>query len=432
MTPMISIIIPSWNNMDDLKPCVDSIARTGALGGLAELIIVNNGDFPLTNYFKHLPNTKVIEAGKNLGWERGLVKGLEVARAPYICFQNDDTVIPVANADFYMKLLYPFHDPRVAAVGPATTVASGRHSIFQPEPPVNITAVSYLIFFTVMIERKALEAAGGIDVSAPGGDDFDLSIRLRKLGRQLVINPSAFLIHHGFRSGNRLRGDHTKANGWNSKEMTEETNRWLIQKHGFKTFIETLWGRVDDEPVSGKSDTEGDAIRAIVEKDAYVVELGCGGQKTVKNAVGVDRIPFGDVIPHVGQQSVADIVTEVDKPLPADMKGQFDVVIARHILEHCVDTVKTIAEWKSLLRGAGKLIIAVPNQNLTSSIPMNPEHVHAFTPESLSELMKAFGLIEAQVIDPQNGVSFIGVYTVPSVVGHTTGSFNVEGNLCLK
>jgi len=409
MKPVLSIIVVSWNNPDDLNPCVASIMRTGVLDGPGELIIVNNGDFPLKDQFVH-PRIKVIDTGENLGWERGLERGLKESEAPYVCFQNDDTVIPVANRNFYLELLNPFHDPRIAAVGPTTTVASGRHSIFQQNPPTTLEPVSYLIFFTVMIERKSLDAAGGVDTSAPGGDDFDLSIRLRRLGKHLVITPNAFLIHHGYRSGTRLHGDHTKVGGWNSKQMTDRTNQWLIQKHGFRAFIETQWGKVDSIKSESLKDSEGEAIRAIVPRETKVLELGCGGQKTVEWAIGVDRVAKGEVIPHVGVKSVADLVGDVSGVFDDSFKAKYDFVIARHILEHCVDTISTVKEWASLVKPGGSLVIAVPNQDLGNSIPMNPEHVHAFTPESLRMTMEACGLTQESVTDPKNGVSFIGVY----------------------
>jgi SAM-dependent methyltransferase len=419
MNPLVSIIIPSWNNMDYLAPCVNSIVRTGALNGLAELIIVNNGDYPLTPIFAGYPSTKVIETGENLGWEKGLARGLKESNAPYVCFQNDDTNIPPACADFYSKMLYPFRDPKVAAVGPSTTTAAGWHSMFMDSPTIQIKPVSYLIFFTVMLERKALEEAGGVDITAPGGDDLDLSIRLRKMGRTLVVNPAAFLIHHGFKSGTRLRGDHTKHDGWNSLEMRDKTNQWLIQKHGFKTVLFTQQGYVEQTVNGQTSDSEGNKIRSLITEGKTVLELGCGGQKTVPSAIGVDRVPHGAIIPHVGVPSVADIVADVDKPLNETLKEKFDVVIARHILEHCVDTVGTLKEWSSLLKDGGQLIIAVPNEEICKSIPMNPEHVHAFTPTSLSSIAEACGLVVDQVVDSENNVSFIGSFRKPSRNGKT-------------
>lgn len=407
MKTACSIIIPTFNNPEYLNPCIDSIIATGVLNGLCDLIIVNNGKQPIDDYVKGVKNVQVLKPQDNLGWERGLAYGLEHTNAPFVCFQNDDTQIPKANARFYGQLLTPFLDGNVAAVGPATTVASGWHSVFRRNPLQLKTEVSYLIFFTVMLRRADLDAAGGIDTSCPGGDDFDLSIRLRKLGKRLLINPDAFLIHHGFKTGTRVRGDHTTAGGWNSKEMIDRTNQWLIQKHGFKTYLETVTGLMPDPYVADQRDLEGEVIAQSVSGET-VYELGCGFRKTLPNSIGVDRA-LGD-IPHVaGGESVADIIADVTKELPIADK-QADVVIARHILEHCLDSVGTLREWNRILKIGGKLAIAVPNEDIVNGIPMNPEHVHAFNPESLKTLMGACGFKECAIIDPKNKVSFVGIY----------------------
>lgn len=241
MKPLASIIIPTWNLPEFFNPCVESIAKTGCLDGLCELIVVNNGIQDM-DYLKEWPNTQVLKPGRNLGWEGGLELGLKHAQGEFICFQNDDTLIPRATQTFYNQLLWPFQNRNVAAVGPATTTAAGWHSIFRPNALRTLTDVTYLIFFTVMIRRSDLEEAGGIDTSAPGGDDLDLSMRFRKMGKSLLINPDAFIIHHAFKTGERVRGTSDKPDGWNSKQMIDRTNRWLIQKHGFKAFMETVRG----------------------------------------------------------------------------------------------------------------------------------------------------------------------------------------------
>lgn len=407
MKPTASIIIPSYNNAEYLIPCLASIGKTGCLDGLCELIVVNNGDQPL-EYLKEWPNTKVIKPKRNLGWEGGLQAGLQVAEGDFICFQNDDTLIPKATQNFYSQLLWPFNDEKIAAVGPATTVASGWHSIFQKEPIRQLTEVSYLIFFTVMLRRSDLEAAGGIDTSAPGGDDFDLSIRLRKMGKKLVINPDAFLIHHAFKTGTRVRGDQTVAGGWNSMEMIDKTNQWLIQKHGFKAYMETMRG-FSYETYPG-TDVEGETVKQFV-RGPKIVELGCGFRKTVPQAIGVDHVAKGNVPSnlHDGKESVADIQADVSKPLPINSLT-IDTAIARHILEHCIDTVQTLVHWNAILKMGGRLIIAVPNQNIISSIPLNPEHVHAFTPDSLKRLAEFCGFRQIETKDPGNGISFVSCF----------------------
>lgn len=404
MKPTASIIIPTFNLPEYFTPCVDSIAKTGVLDGLCELIVVNNGIQDMS-FLKEWPNTKVLSPGKNLGWEGGLELGLKHAQGDFICFQNDDTLIPKATQSFYSQLLWPFQNQNVAAVGPTTTMAAGWHSIFRNTTPRTLTEVTFLIFFTAMVRRSDLEAAGGIDTSAPGGDDLDLCMRFRKMGKSVLINPDAFIIHHAFKTGERVKGTPDQPNGWNSKQMSDRTNRWLIQKHGFSMFMETVRGFSYNQ-VEGL-DLEGDTVRSLV-RGPKIVELACGFRKTVPQAIGVDWCGPGEIPTnlHEGKTSVADVQADVSKPLPATLRDA-DTVIVRHFLEHSVDILETLKNWNVIVKMGGRLIIAVPNQEKRNTIPMNPEHVHAFTPDSLKKLAEVCGFKQIELIDPQNGISFV-------------------------
>lgn len=410
--PLIDIIIPTWNNAQFLNPCVQSICNTGILNsGMARLIIANNGTQDCKEDFKLVSNCVIVGDGKNHGWEGGLKKGLEVSKAPFVCFQNDDTFIPPVSAHFYQNLLHPFQDDNVAAVGPSTTTASGLQSIYNPANPLFIVEAAWLIFFTVMIRRSHLDEVGGVDDTLPGGDDFDLSIRLKKAGKKILINPQAFIIHHGFQTGNRVHGDHTKPGGWNSLQFTDGVNKGLIQKHGFRNFIENRMSQGGTSiPSKMTPDIEGEIIRSYVNGETKVLELGCGGQKTLEKAIGVDRVPKGERIPHLDSTlSVADIVADVTGPLPLEENSQ-EVIIARHIFEHCLNSVQTIKNWHKVLKVGGRLILAVPDDRVTAGIPLNPEHNHSFTQESLTDLVTNLGFKIVETKQTGNGISFVGVY----------------------
>jgi GT2 family glycosyltransferase len=269
----IDIIVCTFNNAEFLNPCVESIVRTGILADMATLHIVNNGKQDIKTLVGHLENIVVHEPGENLGWEGGLEYALKRSTAPFVVFQNDDTFIPRSSYTMYQKLLISFANDEVGAVGPTTTVAAGLQSIYHPRTPMVLTSVSYLIFFTVMVRRKYLEEVGGIDTTLPGGDDFDLSMRLRKAGKVCLINPDAFLIHHGFKTGVRVRGDHNIQGGWNSIEMSERTNQALIRKHGFKDFIKTYQGLDYSQSGQESIDLEGDIVRSYLNGEVKILEL---------------------------------------------------------------------------------------------------------------------------------------------------------------
>lgn len=407
----VDIIVPTWNNFQQLTAMVASIDRFSPYYPV-RFVIVNNGEKEMGDHpFFDRPNVTMVNNGENLGWEGGLIEGLKHSASEFVMFCNDDVVLPECSKHWITDLLQVMRDPDVGAVGPSSNVVMGVQNVFYLRPSMNVEAryeVPYLVGYCMLLRRSALDAAGGVDDSLPGGDDIDLSIRLRKAGYCLVCDSSVFLYHHGFSTGNRIHGDQTVSNGWNSKEMSENINMALVKKHGLRTFHDTIYGSTAWVEGS-KADAEGDLIRSYVE-GGKVVELGCGATKTVPHAVGVDREPKGTpIVLLAGAVSVADVAADVEGELPFK-DGEFDTLIARHILEHCQDTVKTLTEWGRVVRSGGWVIIAVPDQGINQTIPMNPEHVHSFTKDSLANLMSTIGFRPEHLTDSTNGVSFIGVF----------------------
>jgi GT2 family glycosyltransferase len=236
----LSVIVPTWNNADQLIQMVNSMTRIGFFDkGDRELVIVNNGKQPCDKDFAHIMakrSLQVVNCKDNRGWEGGLIEGLKVAKGEYVCFQNDDVHIPQNQINFYDELM----SVDCGMIGPVTTCAAGLQSIYAQNAPTQLTEVSWLIFFCALMKRSTLEEVGGVDETLPGGDDFDLSIRMRKAGKKLFVHPGSFLIHHGFQTGTRVKGGQDKDGGWNSQKMVDNVNKALIKKHGFKTWFDCV------------------------------------------------------------------------------------------------------------------------------------------------------------------------------------------------
>ena len=56
------------------------------------------------------------------------------------------------------------------------------------------------------------------------------------------------------------------------------------------------------------------------------------------------------------------------------------------------------------------MIIAVPDEKVTKSIPLNPEHLRCYSQESLRDTMEILGFKELKSESSKNGVSFVGCY----------------------
>lgn len=406
----VDIIIPTYDNPDQLHNCVQSMLMYSVVHPI-RIIIVNNGEIPVTFVSKDL---LVLNPKENLGWEGGLKLGLEHSTSKYVIFANDDIVIPrasfrwVANMVREMELF-----ENLGALGPQSNVVMGKQNMLSFDASNRIVPTSYLIGFCMMLKREALDKAGGVQETDSGGDDLDLSIRLRKAGYKLSIMADVFIFHYGFQTGERLYGTPDKPGGWNSREMTENTNMEIIRKHGFREYWDTVkndefhafFRAVNGPEANSYPDVEGEIVQKFVNGSDNVLELGCGGKKTIPNSTGVDITPKGESTFYIRTPSVADVVADVSKPLPFD-EGSQDCVIARHVLEHCLDTVEVLQNWRKVLKPKGRMIISCPDEKAQDGVPLNPEHKHAFTSDSLISLGNLLGMKEVGREVFYNGTSF--------------------------
>jgi GT2 family glycosyltransferase/predicted SAM-dependent methyltransferase len=396
----VDILIPTWNNPQYIVPCLESLSQLIHID-MADIIVVNNGEKGSVTV--QSPKVKVLDAGKNLGWEGGLKLGLEHSKAPFVCFLNDDTFFPFSESLWLNKLIQNFRDPKVVAVGPSSNAIMGVQNIWA-KTNWPVVSVRFLIGLCFLVRRDALDACGGVDDTLPGGDDIDLSIRLRKNGGSLLCDKNAFVFHHYGKTGNRVHP------GWDGIEHQTAYRKALWEKHGLKEFLLTMnhqvitgspWEKVN-------SDLEGDMVRSFIQGKA-VYDIGCGDTKTIPESIGLDIVPDGQPMGGVmGRHSHGDLVCNVFEDLPVN---NADTIIARHVLEHTHDPLNALRVWKKSLKPhGGRLIIAVPDEAKGSMIPLNPEHKAAFTKDSLQRLAEAVGFQTIVIQDSENPISFVGVF----------------------
>ncbi len=409
----VSIIIPSMDNIQYLRPCLLSLIETRQGDTTAHIYVVNNGHPNSCDWIdpQHKMITVLQTGGKNLGWEGALQLGLESTKAPFVVFLNDDTIFPYSSKGWLNVMLRHFYDPKVAAVGPTSNMVMGLQNMLA-QTDLNVFTTTFLIGFCMLVRRSALEEVGGVDQTLPGGDDLDLSIRFRKAGYKILVDKHVFVFHYGSQTGNKLYGDHRIDGGWNSPTFTEKTNLALIKKHGFRWWWETIKGA--SQPPSCeynfKKDTEGDLIRKKIGsvKGLKVIDVGCGNLKTFKGSIGIDIVPKGEIVEQIGgnSPSQADIVADVSQPLPLEEES-VDLLVSRHVLEHMMDPIQVFQNWLKVVKKGGRIVLSVPNEHLIASIPMNPEHVHAWTPENMQTFLKTIGGTKIlDMWDGENGISF--------------------------
>src|SRR5262249_19190890 len=90
--PMLSLLIPSWNNLDYLRLCVDSIRRHSTLP-LQMIVHVNDGSDGTLQWVQSQPDIDYTHSSGNISICYALNHARSLARGEYIVYINDDMYV---------------------------------------------------------------------------------------------------------------------------------------------------------------------------------------------------------------------------------------------------------------------------------------------------------------------------------------------------
>lgn len=225
--PLISIIIPNKDHIDDLKRCMDSIEQKSTYRNYEFIIVENNSTEDSTfEYYKEIeaqnPKVHVVYWDKEFNYSAINNYGATFAKGEYILLLNNDTEI--INEDCIEELLGYCMRSDVGAVGArmyyeddtiqhAGVVIgfggiAGHCFVLQPRGTTGychriICAQDYsaVTAACMMVKRSAFEEVGGLtEELAVAFNDIDFCMKLRTAGYLIVYNPYAELYHYESKS----------------------------------------------------------------------------------------------------------------------------------------------------------------------------------------------------------------------------------------
>ncbi len=114
--PLVSIIIPHFNNYSILEECITSIYKIKY--NAIEIIVVDNNstDNSIDQIQQTFPNIIIYQSKKNLGYAGGCNFGAEIANGEYLFFLNNDTTHESNCLDFLVDTLK--NNQNIASVQP--------------------------------------------------------------------------------------------------------------------------------------------------------------------------------------------------------------------------------------------------------------------------------------------------------------------------
>jgi GT2 family glycosyltransferase len=209
-----AFVIPTWNGKHFLKNCLDSIYNQ-TYKNIAVYLVDNGSVDGTKKYIKeNYPKVKLIWLKKNLGFAKGTNIGVKSAlkqkEIKYIVCVNNDTVLDksfltnlVNTAEenektgiVVAKIMFP--NGRINSLGTYIRLNGygGNISIGEKDREVKSEEV-FGVNSAFLAKRQVFEQVGLFDECFISYyEDIDFSIRARKAGWKIILEPKAIIFHH--------------------------------------------------------------------------------------------------------------------------------------------------------------------------------------------------------------------------------------------
>lgn len=222
-SPLVSIIIPVFNNLALTRTCMESLARVPAKVE-CEIIVVDNASTDGTaEYFlkqKQDGVLRVITNSTNHGFAYACNQGARAAKGSFLLFLNNDTQVTdgwlaamVKTAQqskagaVGAKLLYADGTIQHAGIGFINGIPDHPHRHATADlPAVNEQReLDMVTGACLMTPRDLFLSLGGFDeVFRNGVEDIDYCLRVRASGRKVIYEPKAVVYHLEGQSSGRF------------------------------------------------------------------------------------------------------------------------------------------------------------------------------------------------------------------------------------
>ncbi len=116
-TPDLSITICSWNTVDELKICLESLNACRSEWNFEVIVVENNSaDFSAEMVAEHFPWVRLLRQYQNLGFCRGHNLAIKERKAPNVLLLNSDTIVHPGSIKLSMEALLA--DSKIGILGP--------------------------------------------------------------------------------------------------------------------------------------------------------------------------------------------------------------------------------------------------------------------------------------------------------------------------
>jgi len=247
--PLVSIIIPVFNQLNYTKLAIESIRKYTNVP--YEIIVIDNGSTDRTyEYLLSLGDVKVIRNPQNYGFPKAVNQGLSASMGEYIVILNNDVIV---TNRWLERLLEHLYDNSISIIGPMSNYVSGfqvldgAEKFYSNDGKIDEEALQKfadeiyiknrgkrlvcprVAGLCMLIKRDVINKIGGFDERfSPGNfEDDDYCLRATLAGFKIAVARDVFIHHFGSKS--------FKANGDKKfLEILRRNERIFINKWGAK------------------------------------------------------------------------------------------------------------------------------------------------------------------------------------------------------
>lgn len=223
--PLVSIIIPNKDHIEDLKKCMDSILHQSSYRNFEFIIVENNSTEESTfSYYKQIESEQVhiVCYDGEFNFSKINNFGAGYAKGEYLLLLNNDT--EMIGEHCLEELLYPCMREDVGIVGARLyyeddTVQHGgviigfggmaghafigqsRYDAGYFSRSICTQDLSAVTAACLMTKKSVFEAVGGLTEDLVVAlNDIDYCLKVRELGKLVIYNPYAELYHYESKS----------------------------------------------------------------------------------------------------------------------------------------------------------------------------------------------------------------------------------------
>jgi GT2 family glycosyltransferase len=240
MNPIISFVIVTWNAVEMIERCLESI--TAEAPGAEVIVIDNNSSDGTPDYVAaRFPTVRVIRNNWNAGFGHACNAGAKHARGEYLFFLNPDASLEHGCIERMLCVMR--QSSEIAIAGPLIRSTGGRPvSAGQPfltlgtfclrsvlgwhstHVPLEVTTVDWVSGAALLIRRQSFELLKGFDDRFwMYVEDMHLCWKAKALGWRVAVVPQATVVHDHATSARNNMEQTLRSNAANTLLWFNET-----------------------------------------------------------------------------------------------------------------------------------------------------------------------------------------------------------------